>query len=176
MKKLLITAGILSALVLSSPSVFAADGRINFTGEILDASCKVSNTEANPLIVNLGKVSKKSFPATGSTAASTSFKLTLTGCPKAVTSASLKFDGVSDNGNNNIIALTAGTGVATGVGVQITDEQNVVIPLSTETSSIAIDPNAEETDLGFLARYISTAATVTPGPANATATFTMTYN
>lgn len=95
--------------------------------------------------------------------------------------------------NNTVIALTgAGTeGVATGVGVQLglktsgydSGENglalNTDIPLITSTRSdnhVTSGGAAGAEKLTFSAVYYKTAAAVTPGKANATATLTLTYN
>ncbi|VTR59811.1 long polar fimbrial protein LpfA [Serratia fonticola] len=64
MKKNIIAAT-LAAVALTSVSAFAADGQVKFTGEITDAACKVANTVASPLDVQLGKVAKSSFTQAG---------------------------------------------------------------------------------------------------------------
>lgn len=174
MKKNIIAAA-LATVALTSVSAFAADGQVNFTGEIIDAACTVSNTAANPLDVKLGQVSKTAFAQAGDKTAATQFTLTLTGCPSSVSSATVKFDGTSVNGDNSILALTQGTDVATGVGIQLSDDSNTVLPLFTASKAYTLQSDATNS-LNFVARYISTAATVTTGPANATANFSINYN
>ncbi len=66
----------------------AADGTINFTGEIIDSACTVSTTSADQTVV-LGTVSNKAFSAAGDTAAATAFQIDLTDCPATVTSATV---------------------------------------------------------------------------------------
>ena len=44
-------------------------------------------------------------------------------------SATVKFDGAADNGDNNVLQLTRETDVATGVGIQLSDISNNVLPL-----------------------------------------------
>ena len=39
----------------------AADGQVNFTGNIVDAACKVTNDLSNPLNVVLGDVARTAF-------------------------------------------------------------------------------------------------------------------
>ncbi|XQK40006.1 fimbrial protein [Escherichia coli] len=43
----------------------------------------------------------------------------------------MKFDGTSDGVNQNLLALDSGTGIATGVGIEIADKNGAVIPLHT---------------------------------------------
>ncbi|CAI1031510.1 fimbrial protein [Serratia sp. JSRIV001] len=173
MKKNLLVAALMTAGVLSA-SAFAADGKINFVGAITDDACTVVNDMSNPLTVTLGTVSSKAFTTIGSTAAPTKFTIALTNCPATMTSAKVKFDGTADANEGSILALTQEAGVATNVGIQLTDKANVVVPLYTASSSYALVPGANNLD--FVARYYSTAASVTAGPANSTSNFTIIYN
>lgn len=88
------------------------------------------------------------------------------------------------------IAVTPGLGIlsinpsapgkdpaATGVGLQVADSSGTPIPLATLHSS-GITPLAVEGasyTIPLMARYIQTDDSVTAGPANATATFTINY-
>ncbi|HID9876333.1 fimbrial protein [Serratia ureilytica] len=175
MKSKIIALSVILSACSISPLALAADGTVNFTGEIIDAACTVTNDPTNPLTVNLGKVARTAFPSAGATAAPTKFTIKLTNCPATVSSAQITFDGKADNGNNEVLALTAETGVATGVGVQLTDDDSTVVPLYTASKAYPLVAN-QENDLNFIARYISTADSVTAGPANSTTDFTITYN
>lgn len=176
MKKNLMAATLAAAAVMTSASVFADDGQINFTGEITDQGCKVSNTPTAPLNVAMGKISTGSFHGAGSTASATKFTLKLTECPSTVSTATIAFDGTSLNGNNTILALTGGTGAATGVGIQLSDDSNTVVPLFMKSKAYTLKSGSESNNLEFVARYIATADEVKPGAANATANFTIHYN
>ena len=175
MKKNLIAVAVLASSAFAI-SAFAADGQVNFTGEIIDAACQVVNSPSNPLDVVLGKVAKTAFTGTGSTAAATKFTLKLTNCPATVSTASVKFDGTSVNGDTTLLALTQESGVATGVGIQLSDASNTVLPLYTASMAYPLQSGSVTNNLDFVARYIATAATVTAGPANSMASFTVNYN
>lgn len=171
MKKLVIAASIIAFL---STAAFADDGKINFIGAITDDACTVVNDMSSPLTVTLGNVSSKAFKAAGSTASPTEFTIALKDCPAAMTSAKVKFDGTADSNVNTILALTQESGVATNVGIQLTDNNNIVVPLHTASSSYPL--TAGDNNLNFVARYYATAATVTAGPANSSSNFTIVYN
>ncbi|MNC36707.1 putative fimbrial-like protein YcbU precursor [compost metagenome] len=91
-----------------------------------------------------------------------------------MTSAKVKFDGLADSNVNSILALSQIPGVATNVGIQLTDNKNVVVPLHTASSAYPL--SVGDNNLDFVARYYATAATVTAGPANAVSNFTIVYN
>ncbi len=175
MKNNLIVAVIASASILSAASAFAADGQVNFKGEIIDAACTVVNNVSNPLDVTLGQVAKTAFTGAGSTASATKFTLQLKNCPETVTSATVKFDGAAVTGDNSVLALTTETGVATGVGIQLSDASSAVLPLFTASTVYPLVSTGTN-NLDFVARYVATSATVTAGPANSVASFTVNYN
>lgn len=176
MKKNLIAVAVLASSAFGV-SAFAADGQVNFTGEIIDAACTVVNTPSNPLKVELGQVARTSFKQAGDVSSATKFTLKLTDCPATVSSAVVKFDGTSVSGDNTLLALTQESGVAEGVGIQLEDDSNAVLPLYTASKSYALKTGTGVmNNLDFRARYISTADTVTAGPANSTASFTINYN
>lgn len=177
MKKNLTAAAIATASILSAASAMAADGQMNFTGEIIDSACIVVNTPSNPLDVGLGSVLKTSFTAAGDKSSATKFTLQLKDCPDTVKTAQVKFDGTSVTGDSTLLALTQESGVATGVGIQLSDDANAVLPLYTASKAYTLQSGAGVTNnLDFLARYVSTVASVTAGPANSVASFTINYN
>lgn len=170
--------GIFSIALLSliSMNAFAADGEITFEGSIVDTACTVDIGTGNKMTVTLGEISKTSFTGVGSTSSATEFNIKLKACPAAITSATVKFDGNAYSGDPSTLALDGGeTGVATGVGIQIKDSTETVVPLATPSSSYTLQ-ETEENTLPFYASYIQKAATVVAGTANATAQFTVNYN
>lgn len=171
MKKMLSALFIITAG--AAGSVQASDGTIHFTGSITDQTCKVDTGSQN-LNVDLGKVAKTALNgAAGMKAAPTRFTLSLSDCPETVTGANVKFDGATDGVDQSLLALDSGTGIATGVGIQIADKNGSPIPLHTASTDYTL---AEGTNsLDFVARYVSTGTAVTTGPANGTSEFTINY-
>lgn len=174
MKKNIIATLIAASSIFAINNALAADGTIDFTGEITDQACELA-AGSDALKVNLGKVSKTALPSAGSTAAATKFTIKLINCPATVTTASVKFDADSYLGDDTVIKLKEEAGVATGVGIQITDDVNAIVPLFTASKNYPLQQNVEN-NLDFRARYIAKSDTVTTGPANGTATFTINYN
>ena len=85
----------------------------------------------------------------------------------------MKFDGTSNGVNKNLLALDSGTGVATGVGIEIADKNGTAIPLHTASTDYALAEGSNTLD--FVARYVSTGTAVTTGTANGTSQFTIIY-
>ncbi|ALX96570.1 fimbrial protein [Serratia sp. JSRIV001] len=173
MNKNLLAVAVLAASAFST-AAFAADGKVNFAGEIIDQACTVHSDSENQT-VTLGKVFVGAFKGgAGVTAASKDFSLILQDCPDTVKAATVRFDGIQVAGNDAVLALTDEPGVATGVGVQIADNNNKVINLHTDSSVYPLS-STEDNVLGFVARYYATSATVTAGKANAVSNFTIIY-
>lgn len=163
----------LVAMVVSlgfASAAFAADGTINFTGKITDTACTVaSDSVTKP--VTLDTVSSKAFSGAGTTAAATKFTINIASCPDTVTSASVRFDGTPSTANSQVLAVTGG---ATNVGIGIyEDDSTTLIPLQNNSKAQTLGTGANV--LTYVAKYYATAAGVTAGDANATATFTITY-
>lgn len=176
MKKNLLAMLIAGGSIFVVNNALAEDGTIDFTGEIIDNACELASG-SDALKVNLGKVSKTALPTTGSTASATQFTIKLINCPATASSAAVKFDADSYSGDSSVIALKNEPNVATGVGIQITDDTNKVVPLFTESKKYPLKTGANVVNnLDFRARYIAKADTVTAGLANGNATFTINYN
>lgn len=176
MKKNVIAVAFATVTALSASSAFAAEGTVNFTGEIIDAACVVNINETNTLTVDLGKIAKSAFKAAGDEAAATKFTVTLKSCPAAITAAKVKFDGIADKTDSTLLGLTAETGAAKDVAVALQTADRSDLPLNAVNEySYALKPDVDN-KLDFYATYRSTAAAVTAGKANAVATFSVNYN
>jgi major type 1 subunit fimbrin (pilin) len=176
MKKSIIAAVIATTAALSMSNVFAAASTVNFTGEILDAACTV-DVASQDQTVALGKYNKSEFAAAGDVTAATKFSIVLKDCPKTVTSAAVRFDGKPDATNSSLLAIDSSvSGAATGVAINLMTADKAQLPLHGSNSySYTLSSTASNT-LDFYAQYKSTAATVTAGPANSVANFSVVYN
>lgn len=173
MKKIILFAAVLAATGIGG-TASAADGTVNFTGTIRDTACTVDTASANQT-VNLGTIAATSFTTAGSTASAARFTINLTGCPAAVTSANIRFDGPLASGNSSLLALSSGQ-TATGVGVGIYQQDSAtLISMARPSASVTLSSTGTNA-LNFIAKYVSTAATVGAGSANAVASFTVAYN
>jgi major type 1 subunit fimbrin (pilin) len=173
MKKNLIAAAIAATTLMSAASALAADGTVNFTGEIIPNPCVVDIGTNNTMTVDLGRVAISAFSGPGSKASATKFVLKLKDCPTDMV-ARFKFDGTPYDGDDSVLKLTQQTGVAKGVAIELADV-GAVLPLFTASTGYQLVAGVEN-ELPFYARYIQKAATVEAGIANATSTFTVNYN
>lgn len=165
------------ALASASSYLYASDGTINFTGEVLETACSVNFGSDNKLNVTLGKISKNSFASAGETSAATKFTIKLKSCPESLKSATVKFDGKVDPVNNSYLALTGGDNVAEGIAVALYDSSQNLLPMMTSSDNYTLTADSENS-LDFYARYILTSdpLSVKAGSANATSTFSIIYN
>ncbi|WP_413727670.1 fimbrial protein [Sodalis sp. RH19] len=151
---------------LTLPAVSLFSGIIT----VIVNACSVTNTA---ITVPMGNVDRAEFTAIGSTAGLRGFTIPLD-CNPGI-NVRVQFDGISAGSATNVLALSPSSSppAATGVGVQILYNSNPVTlgaPLAVGTTTAAGFFN-----IPLEARYYQTESTVTPGLANSTATFTLTY-
>ncbi|MBT9266239.1 type 1 fimbrial protein [Pseudomonas sp. MG-9] len=142
---------------------------------------------ANPVEVNMGGYSTRAFTDIGSTTPSKDFSIELTNCPafNGLSKSTLKFriDPAlpAINASHGVLRLdasasTAGTRAAMGVGVQIVTTKDSPLPLGKDQDSGLTLRNTEASySIPLRARFLQTDSKVTPGPAKATANFTIIY-
>ncbi|XGI78493.1 fimbrial protein [Enterobacter hormaechei] len=174
----------------------AADGTINFTGEITKASCVASagngtsiggNTGSQEINVKLGTVSTETLSNSASlgiaAGAAINLNLDCGNTASEVTSVTMAFDPMSGSGvdtkNNSLLKTTGG---ATGVGIGVYDANSKLINLSANegfTAALVKSGDGEEakytTNMNLRASYVANGDDLTPGSANGTLPFTLTY-
>nr|WP_255464835.1 fimbrial protein [Pantoea multigeneris] len=147
---------------------------VNLTGvsTITPVACSVTQTAIS---VPMGDVLRREFTGVGSVATSQSFSIPLN-CDEN-TRVKITLDATADSsGRPGVIALNPSTSdkVASGVGVQVLRNTTpVTLGSALQVGTVA---TAGVYTIPLTARYYQTQARVTAGQANATATFTMTYN
>lgn len=186
MKKLKTIMATCAACALTSTAM-AADGTINFTGEITSASCVVTGgagttVNGQDIYVPLGKVSASSITnaGVGNIVAGASINLSLDCTAAGMAKVKFKFDPVSGSGidaSNNSLLKT--DGAARGVGIGLYDESNQLMNLSANQEYVAeLKPAGEgklTAEMRMRASYVANGATLVVGTANGTLPFSMTY-
>ena len=159
---------------LTATHAFAAAGTVNFNGNILDSACDVDVASQNQVVV-LGDYYKTEFPTTGARTAATQFNIVLKNW--TVTNAKVRFDGTPDATKSSLLAIdSSAAGAATGVAINLMSADKADLPLHGSNSYSYVLSSTADNTLSFYAQYISTAATVTAGPANSVANFSVVYN
>ena len=160
--------GILGFSLLAFGSAQAAEtGEFNFTGSIMADSCIVSLNTQN---VELGRISKSSIAAAGTNSPKVPFSIDLNSCDPGQ-SILLKLSANAVDGETDIIRIT---GAATGVGVGVWETgAGSRLAIGQYSTTKMADPSGL-VSYPFEAAYVSL-GTVTPGAANAHATFEVIY-
>ncbi|OLF52040.1 fimbrial protein [Pseudomonas chlororaphis] len=203
MSKLLKSLLPLAIVGAVSTSATAADGTINFTGEIIAASCKIAGAPgtgvtggagAQVIDVSLGKVSSESLSGTSGSGivAGKNINLNLD-CGQTgtgLTTVKLQFDPSSGTGlDPKKNALLKITGTAEGVGIGLYNSDNKLLDLSanetfdaplvkTETKPQEGQNPAEysySAKLNLRAGFVANGAPIKAGNAVGTLPFTLTY-
>lgn len=139
--------------------------------ETKPTSCTLSTSDIN---FNLGTLQEKDFVGIGPKGNGQTQKISLT-CNRK-TKYSLQVDGDAEPVHKGVIKLTSGPGAATGVGVQLLANNNKIeINQANEIGQNVNHGTTLPDEIDITAQYYQTETTVTPGTANASATFTMTY-
>lgn len=161
---------LLITLLGLSGAANAADGTINFTGEILTQGCTITST--NPLNVDLGKITFPENVNGGEESAGRKFTISLN-CPTSL--SGITFSGRSDSTFPDFFAVTGG---ADGVAVRLYKSDNIT-PISNGTSvTTGVFSNFSGSNIyeaNLFAKYVTTKNTITPGQANAVVNFNVEY-
>lgn len=160
----------LLAGLMATGSAFAQDtgtATINFIGTIGAITCSLQTSN---LTISLGAVNKSTFGGIGSASPWVGGDLVSNGCNAHL--VSMTFSGTADPNNQFMFAVTGG---AAGVAVQLDQAGGAQQAVPNSSTPMTFTPAAEGEFYSFAARYVQTAATVTPGVANATITVLITY-
>lgn len=167
-----LTGLVLLSTCFSAAVMASADGKVNFTGKIVDTPCVVSSDSAS-LDVALGQYKAASFVKANDTSDYKDFAIHLDDCAiDTLKTASVQFNGTPASDNNSL-GLTSGATTAKGVAIEISDAKNVVVPVNTASSYTNLQKG--ESTLYFKARYKAMSVPVTSGEANSSADFSVTY-
>lgn len=134
-------------------------------------ACTVTNSAIS---VPMGTVQKNAFAGPGTwpgDANTRNFSIPLD-C-NAGTLVNLQIDGNAQNAAQGVLNLNESSGSASGVGIQLL-RNNSPLPLST-TINTGMTTSEGANSIPLQARYYQTGSNITPGTANASATFTLTY-
>lgn len=174
-KKIVGLALVLSAFASSAMAADGADGTVKFEGKIVDTPCAVTiGSQGENVNVTLDTIPAGFFKAAKTKATQRDFTINLNNCDASVKkTATVKFTGATDSKDSSLLAINGGAGAATGVGIEIANWDQSVIPMNSDSAAINLQDGSNE--LKFTARYVSTVATVTSGAANAQTDFQITY-
>ncbi|WP_159878850.1 fimbrial protein [Aquitalea denitrificans] len=178
MKKGLTSVSTILLLAALAPAVHAADGTINFNGDISSETCTISAANGtNDGTVILPVVSASSLASPGATAGATQFAITLIGCPLTFNKAAAWFEA-----GTNVDAASGrliNTGTAKNVDIALYNmDANTPINIGQGSgfgsSGASFDIINNKAILNYRASYYAKAA-VTAGDVIATVNYTVQY-
>lgn len=138
-------------------------------GVIQNTGCRVLN---NAIQVPMGNISRSAFNGVGSSAARQNFSIPLECAANVPVKVTLEGVNTPLDKANGILALTTDS-VAAGIGLQLLyNDRPLALGSAVSYGTTVSDGTI---NIPFSARYYQTANGVSAGSANATATFTMTY-
>ncbi|EAT6372280.1 type 1 fimbrial protein, partial [Salmonella enterica] len=173
-----ITSGQLTAGLLVRGSILGdaniANVILNGVNNISAVSCDIVTPNID---VSLGEHQKREFSSPGTVTEWIDFSISLE-CNMGTNISITVNAKADDSGSPGVIKLDNNEGTATGIGIQLfmqkIDGTNGPVDLTNLIGYGKVLVNGTK-EMKFQARYYQTAKTVTAGVANATATFTMTY-
>jgi major type 1 subunit fimbrin (pilin) len=164
----------------ATSAAMAADGTINFNGELKAETCTVAvnGAGASGTVVTLPTLSTSVLATAGQVAGQTGFNIQLSKCSAALKTAAAFFEagGTVDPKNGNL----KNSGGATKVQLQLVDATNGKVIKAGDTgqvastSRVAIDKTALTADLPYAVQYFAEAAT-TPGTVVSSVTYSINY-
>jgi major type 1 subunit fimbrin (pilin) len=153
----------------------AQDGRINFTGTLLDQTCTVTvNNQARLATVALPNISAASLGEAGKVAGDTFFQIELSSCAGAATKANAYF--TANSGVDPVTGNLVNRGTATNVQLELSDksgEIRVGWPRQS-TRGQKFDIANGGVIMPYVVKYVATGA-VSPGTVSSFATFDISY-
>ncbi|ELD1636547.1 TPA: type 1 fimbrial protein [Escherichia coli] len=163
----------IAALIISSSAMnaYATNGKVNFTGEIIESTCTVTSGDQSKNVI-IGNYPTSAFANKGDVTASKAFTINLEKCKAG--DYSLRFDGPSVAGYPNLLSVDQ----AGGVGIEILTNDEKIIPINQDANVINVATTGDASGtatFNLKARYKSFLDKVTAGTANASATFTIEY-
>ncbi len=146
---------------------------IGFAGttSVATSSCTVGTYDTS---VDLGTAYTQVFKSVGTTSSAVDFSIGIT-CNSTSLAPTITFSGKKDTNVNTVFANTkTGTGVATGVGVQLLYNNTAIVPDS--AISLGVATSTGEKVYTFNARMYQTLSSASAGSLTAPVTFTLDYS
>ncbi|EAA6278054.1 type 1 fimbrial protein [Salmonella enterica subsp. enterica serovar Telhashomer] len=158
-------------LMMSVNEGSAADtSTVTITGTVKNRTCSLA-TDSKSLTVDLMKNPVKQFYKKGATASPVIFKIRLSPCGMSVTSVKVKFTGIADVNNPELLQVSG----VSGIGLQFLSDLMKPIKVNQYPDvSVTLQPDKENLII-FYARLMTTGLPVNAGTFSANASFTMEF-
>lgn len=184
MNKPLLSAALFAAtaaFVVAPGTARAADGQIDFSGQVSTQTCQVNGSAAGTQVtlptVTLPQVSAALLATNGAVAGTTPFSIDITGCDSALTTAATLFSGSNIDTTTSSLKNTTAGGAA-NVQLQLLNGDSTPIKLNGSTvatqGSKAATLSGGAATLNYIARYRSL-GNASAGAVTSNVQFTMIY-
>ncbi|MTD41134.1 fimbrial protein [Erwinia sp. CPCC 100877] len=161
-----------ATLLLFSGYASAYDVLVSVTGSIFGNTCTVAANSEN-ISVDLGTTATNQFRGVGDVGNHIiPFTIYLEDCGPVFNGVRISFSASPDDNNSDVVKNSAGD--ASGVGIQLLDDQKKPLALNAFTPVYGANQNSS-VEMRFYARPIATQQSVTAGTISATATYTLEY-
>ena len=174
MNKKISSMALAFAALAAAPGAFAADGQIDFTGNIIATTCVVNASAAKDFTVVLPTVASTTLASAGATAGRTGFEIEVSACT-VETSVSTYFEpGLATAASGN---LSVDAGGATNVELQLLNDAFQPIDLNAPAgmqNSQLVNLVGGEAIMNYYAQYMATGA-ASAGAANSRVQYTVQY-
>ncbi|OKP17390.1 fimbrial protein [Serratia fonticola] len=152
----------------------AADGQVNFTGNITASTCSINGGVASPQLVNLGNVPASSLMTSGQTAGAKSFAIELTGCTGGNTAVAAHFESLTLGNPAGRLNLDA-TSEASNVEIALYDSMGALQPVNGVIPAQSfVTLTGGNATLNYVAAYYATGEAEV-GTANSEVSYTLSY-
>ncbi|WP_028715591.1 fimbrial protein [Pantoea ananatis] len=171
------TAIIIGASLVASTAYAAkqGEGKITFTGSIIDAPCTISQDSIDQT-VNLGQVSNVALSGGGKSTPK-HFSIDLKGCsfgtPAAKNKVAVTFTGAESSAVKGLLGIT---GSAQGAGVALTKGDGQMVKLGEPTTAQTMQNGNNTLDFAAYLQGATASNAIVPGDFTSVANFTLAYN
>lgn len=174
MRKSLYTLCLLS--LMSTRATLASDSMIIITGEVKDNACSVA-PGSQSFVVDLMSNAAKQLHRVGATTPMVPFSIVFDKCGGSTIAVKVGFTGGADGENATLLKLEGGADAASGMGIQLLDNNGSAIALNDVSSALNWSSltAGQSNTLHFYARLMATRYPVTAGQVRATANFTLEF-
>ncbi|WP_302058795.1 fimbrial protein [Paraburkholderia sp. CNPSo 3274] len=178
MKLKLLSILVATGAALMAQGAFAADGTIQFTGNITAQTCTINGngSGSNNFTVALPTVSASTLATAGQTAGRTPFNIALSACTPDSGNVHTYFEaGPTVNAATGHLVLNAGGATNVEIGLQNNNFTNIGLGAADASqNSLPVAINNGSATLNYYAQYVATAA-ATAGAANSSVMYTIAY-
>jgi len=179
MKKNVISALAVAALIGSFQFAMAADGTITISGQVTANTCTIDGNGGGQkdFTVTLPSVSANALAAAGQTTGRTPFEIKLSGCTPTGGNVHTFFEaGATTDSTTGRLVLAGGGASNVQIGLMNNDLTDIKAGFAESSqNSKSVPVVAGSATLSYYAQYYATGV-ATPGPANSSVMYTISYN